>query len=91
MADLTLREHVRQFAALDHQTTNFRSIWQDVKEFIIQWRDPTTSTRPAGTRQMGRTVDGTASHALTLSSAAVHGLTMPMGTTWFSLRHPDES
>lgn len=89
MANLTPSEDIKRFGELENQASQFRALWDEIQRYVVPWRDPIQGLNHTGEKQTDRVFDSTAIHALTIASAAMHGMTTPSSTRWFSLVHPD--
>lgn len=88
MPDLSPAEHLQRFNELENQSSNFRSLWDEIQRYVVPWRDPVQGATSRGEKQTNKIFDSTAVNALTIASAAMHGMTTPSSSRWFSLRHP---
>ena len=88
-AELSPQDHLRRITGLERDASNFRNIWTELQQYVAPWRDPVNNQTSRGQKQTDRIFDSTASNLSVLAASAVHGLTMPAGTKWFSVAHPD--
>lgn len=88
MPDLTPQQHSRRYNELETQAAQWRTLWEELQNYVAPWRDPVQTAKHSGQKQTDKIFDSTASHVVNISSAAVHGMTMPAGTKWFTATHP---
>lgn len=67
-----------------HQS-NWLTIWQEIGDYMVPWRNKIVSQSSPGSKQTDRIFDSTAPQALTTASSAVHGSVTPSTVRWFSI------
>lgn len=82
---------IQKYERLYNAQGNWRSLWQDVADYIIPKRSNILQQNSPGTKQTTRLFDSTAIHANELLAASMKQAITPSNTQWFSLRIRDES
>jgi Bacteriophage head to tail connecting protein len=80
---------VRRNDRLADQATNFRTLWQELAEYIFPRKSRITSKRTPGVKQTEKLFDSTVIHANELLAASMQGSLTSPSIPWFSLKMRD--
>ncbi len=78
----------RRLEGLQRGRYNFDSHWQEIVDYILPHRQGITTRNSPGIKRMDKIYDATATHALYLLAAALHGMLTNPANPWFALK-PD--
>ena len=65
---------------------NFESHWQEVSDFMLPRKAEITKDRARGDKRHAKIFDSSATHALELLAASLHGMLTSSANRWFALR-----
>lgn len=81
---------IKKWERLYNAQANWRSLWQDVADYIIPKRSNILAQNSPGTKQTTKLYDSTAIHANELLAASMKQAITPANIQWFSLRIRNE-
>ena len=74
------------YSSLKTQRNTWESHWQEVADYMLPRKADITQKRTKGDKRHDQIFDGTATHALELLAASLHGMLTSTTTAWFSLK-----
>ena len=74
------------YGSLKTQRNTWESHWQDVADYMLPRKADITSKRTKGDKRHDQIYDGTATHALELLAASLHGMLTSTTSAWFALK-----
>ena len=77
---------IETYDTLKSQRANWEHHWQDVADYMLPRKADITIKRTRGDKRHEQIYDGTATHALELLAASLHGMLTSTTTAWFSLK-----
>jgi len=86
MAKWDAQAIIKKYERLYNRDANWRSLWQDVADYIIPKRSNILTKNTTGTKQTTKLYDSTAIHANELLAASMKQAITPANLQWFSLR-----
>jgi hypothetical protein len=81
---------LERFASLRTERQNWESHWQDVADYMLPRKADITKKRTRGDKRHELIFDGTATHALELLAASLHGMLTNTVSPWFYLKYKNE-
>jgi hypothetical protein len=78
------------FDSLKNHRSTWETHWQDVADFMLPRKADITQIRIRGDKRHDQIYDGTATHALELLAASLHGMLTSTTSSWFSLKFRDD-
>ena len=78
------------YNSLRGQRSTWESHWQDVADYMLPRKADITQKRTKGDKRHDQIFDGTATHALELLAASLHGMLTSTTSAWFSLKYRNE-
>lgn len=81
---------LERFASLRTERQNWESHWQDVADYMLPRKADITKKRTRGDKRHELIYDGTATHALELLAASLHGMLTNTVSPWFYLKYKNE-
>jgi len=78
------------YNSLRGQRGTWESHWQDVADYMLPRKADITQKRSKGDKRHEQIFDGTATHALELLAASLHGMLTSTTSAWFSLKYRNE-
>lgn len=79
-----------KYNSLKNERKNWESHWQDVADYMLPRKADITKSRSKGDKRHELIFDGTATHALELLAASLHGMLTNTVSPWFSLKYKNE-
>jgi len=81
---------INTFDSLKSQRDTWETHWQDVADYMLPRKADITEKRTRGDKRHDQIYDGTATHALELLAASLHGMLTSTTSSWFSLKFRDD-
>jgi hypothetical protein len=81
---------LERYASLRTERQNWESHWQDVADYMLPRKADITKNRSKGDKRHELIFDGTATHALELLAASLHGMLTNTVSPWFYLKYKND-
>ena len=81
---------LEKYSSLKVERKNWESHWQDVADYMLPRKADMTKSRSQRDKRHELIFDGTATHALELLAASLHGMLTNTVSPWFSLKYKNE-
>lgn len=81
---------LERYTALRTERQNWESHWQEVADYMLPRKADITKSRSKGDKRHELIYDGTATHALELLSASLHGMLTNTVSPWFYLKYKND-
>lgn len=88
--DWDVKKIIAKYERLYREDSNWRSLWQDVADYICVKRSNILATASPGSKQTEKLYDSTATHANELLAASMKQAITPANIKWFSLKIRNE-
>lgn len=82
---------IQRYRKLEVERSNFDDLYQEIGDYCVPSRNKVRVSRPVGSKTTEKLYDGTAPHALTIASSAVHSSLTPSAIQWFDLQMRDRT
>lgn len=81
---------LERYQSLRTDRQNWESHWQEVADYMLPRKADITKTRSKGDKRHELIYDGTATHALELLAASLHGMLTNTVSPWFYLKYKSD-
>ena len=78
------------YSTLRTQRNTWENHWQDVADYMLPRKADITQKRTKGDKRHDQIFDGTATHALELLAASLHGMLTSTTSSWFALKYRND-
>ena len=78
------------YSTLRTQRSTWENHWQDVADYMLPRKADITQKRTKGDKRHDQIFDGTATHALELLAASLHGMLTSTTSSWFALKYRND-
>ena len=85
------RELKTNLSRLMEKRSTWESHWQEVADYMLPRKANITKSRSKGDKRSELIFDGTATHALELLAASLHGMLTNTVSPWFSLKYKNDN
>ncbi len=82
---------LERYGSLKTDRKNWESHWQEVADYMLPRKANITKSRSKGDKRSELIFDGTATHALELLAASLHGMLTNTVSPWFSLKYKNDN
>jgi len=79
-----------RYSSLRTERQNWESHWQEVADYMLPRKADITKSRSKGDKRSELIYDGTATHALELLAASLHGMLTNTVSPWFYLKYKND-